>query len=147
MRARNLAPLIATVAVAACNWFGETGGIIFAANEWDEDVIIRTEAVHSSWKLVPAGTKADLVIGYGRPRPGDRVVVFDRSCGLLATFPITGELHSLRLGPDGAAQFTGERFLDTGPEVTHVPPYEPWSDREGWCVEELEQAFPTEAAS
>ena len=139
MHAGIVALLVGAIGIAGCNLFGETGGVVFAANEWDEDVVVRIESVHSDWKLIPARTKADLLGGYGRPRPGDRVVVFSRACQLVGAFPLTGDQHTLHITKAGRAEFVEARFVETGPETVRVPPYEGWFDRDSWCVEEFEQ--------
>ena len=139
MRA-GLASLVAAVALAGCNVFGESGETIFAANESNRDIVIRVVGARDSWMLIPAETKGAILIS--TPRPGDSVVVFDRDCLLLGIVPLSSEVNSLRITTHGMLESSDDAHPTTGPDVARVGNYEDWFERDSWCVEELEQVSP-----
>jgi hypothetical protein len=109
------------------------GTVVFGLNESDRDVIVASSHHRSPPLVLPAHTWGKLFDDYEEPE--GEITVYDLSCGVLATLPLTREADTLRIGPQDEVEFTG-RGLDPLPSGVHRAPDDPsgggtlWIERE-----------------
>ena len=77
-----------------------TGYTVLALNESDQDVIVGVARTHDSEsRRLPARTWGTLFIS--NRLPSGELIVFDESCGQIASFPFTQSSLTVHVDPDG----------------------------------------------
>ncbi len=88
------------------------GTVVFGLNESDRDVVVASSHHGSPPLVLPAHTWGKLFDDY--EEPDGELTVYDHSCDVLATLPLTREADTLRIGPQNEIELMG-RWQDQLP--------------------------------
>ncbi len=95
------------------------GTVVFGLNESDHDVIIASSHHASTPLILPAHTWGKLFDDY--EEPNGEITVYDLTCGVLATFPLTRQLDTLRIGKQDEIELVGGRVSQLPSGVQRAP--------------------------
>ena len=101
---RSMAGVALSLALSGC--IGEAPGtIVFGLNESDDDVIVASSHHRSTPLVLPAHTWGKLFDDY--EEPSGEITVYDLTCGVLVTLPLTRPFDTLRIGQQNEIALVG----------------------------------------